>query len=170
MAFQGSRRVMNSSKRQSVTKSDLKAFEQRQNASLVSKTEFKRKVATLVTKAEFKREIAKLATKQELQREIAKLATKEELEIVRKKLDDVASQLALNTTDIRELKQNLAKVESTMNTKFDVVLQAIDGLAGKVDSYRTEQAAALHGLSRHDRQLDDHERRIEKLEVGAELR
>jgi len=148
---------MNSSKRQSVTKSDLKAFEQRQNASLVSKTEFKRKVATLVTKAEFNREIAKLATK-------------EELEIVRKKLEDVASQVALHTTDIRELKQNLARVESTMNTKFDVVLQAIDGLAGKIDSHMTEHAAVQHGLSRHDRQLDDHERRIEKLEVGAELR
>jgi len=147
---------MNSSKRQSVTKSDLEAFERRQKASFVSKTEFKRKIATLVTKAEFKREIAKLATK-------------EELEIVRKKLDDVASQVALNTTDIRELKQNLARVESTMNAKLDVVLQAIDGLAGKIDRPQTEQAAVLHSLSRHDRQLDDHERRIEKLEVGGRV-
>jgi len=148
---------MNSSKRQSVTKSDLEAFERRQKASFVSKTEFKR-------------EIAKLATKEELQREIAKLATKEEFDVVRKKLDEVADQVVLNTTDIRELKQNLARVESTMNTKFDVVLQAIDGLAGKIDSHQTEQAAVLHSLSHHDRQLDDHERRIEKLEVGVELR
>jgi ribosomal protein L29 len=135
---------MNSSKRQNITKSDLEALEKRLKASFVSKTEFKR--------------------------EIAKLATKEELEVVRKRLDEVASQVALNTTDIRELKQDLARVESTINAKLDVVLQTIDGLAGKIDRQQTENAAILHSLSRHDRQLDDHEHRIEKLEVRADLR
>lgn len=150
---------------QTVTKGDLKALESRLKSNSVSKSEFKREVAKLATKEELQREVAKLVTKEEFKREIAKLATKEELEIVRRRLDEVASQGALHVIDIQELKQNIV----SMNTKLDVVLQAIDGLAGKVESYKTEQAAVLHSLSRHDRRLDDHERRIEKLEVRSEL-
>lgn len=143
---------MNSSKKQTATKADLKALERRQKATFVSKSDFKREVAKLATKEELKREVAKLVTKEEFKREIDKLA----------------SQGALHATEIQELKQHVARLESTMNTKFDVVLQAIDGLAAKFDEHKTEHTAVQHSLLRHDRRLGDHERRIEKLEVGLQ--
>jgi chromosome segregation ATPase len=143
---------VNSSKKQTATKADLKALERRQKATFVSKSDFKREVAKLATKEELKREVAKLVTKEEFKREIDKLA----------------SQGALHATEIQELKQHVARLESTMNTKFDVVLQAIDGLAAKFDEHKTEHAAVQHSLLRHDRRLGDHERRIEKLEVGLQ--
>jgi len=116
--------------------------------------------------------MVKLATKEELRQEVAKLATKEELEKVKKSLERVANQVALNTTDITEIKHNVSRLESVMSAKFeqvhekfDVVLQAIDGLAGKVDSYHTEKAAVDHGLRRHDKRLDEHESRIANVEA-----
>jgi chromosome segregation ATPase len=169
---------VNSSKKQTATKADLKALERRQKATFVSKSDFKREVAKLATKEELKREVAKLATKEELKREVAKLATKEELkrevaklvtkEEFKREIDKLASQGALHATEIQELKQHVARLESTMNTKFDVVLQAIDGLAAKFDEHKTEHTAVQHSLLRHDRRLGDHERRIEKLEVGLQ--
>ncbi len=51
------------------------------------------------------------------------------------------------------------------DNKFDIVLNAIDGVAKELSDMRTEKAAVDHSLTRHEERLDDHEVRIERLEM-----
>ena len=43
-------------------------------------------------------------------------------------------------------------------------MNAIDGLAAKIDNYKVEKSAVDHSLHRHDLTLEDHEKRISTLE------
>jgi len=118
----------------------------------------------LASKKELKQELSQYITKEEFARELAKLATKENVEVV-------ARQVLKNTNDIAALKTEMRmgfnRVDDrldSLETKFDIMMSAIDGIAKEFQNGRTEQAAIDHALSRHDNQIDDHEMRIKKLE------
>lgn len=126
------------------TKKDIEELKHELLGTLAAKEEIK-KLAT-------KEEIKKLATKAEIKRlatkeEIKKLATKEELSF----------EIGMLATSLDEMKAD------NQNTK-DVLLQAIDGLAKRLDDSLTEQAAFNHTFDRHEAQLENHEQRITVLE------
>ena len=140
----------------------------------------------LLDKLATKEEISKLATKEEMsklatQEEMSKHATKDELKLVEirlekleKSVDFLAGQVTRNSDDIQRLtvevvdmKQEMGLLESKADAdhKFNLIMQAIDGLAAKIDAMHTEKAAFDHGLNRHETILSDHEKRISTLEV-----
>jgi len=141
-------------------------------ATLVTKEEFDQKIATLATKEELDQKIATLATKEELDQKIATLATKEALEVV-------ARQGAINTRDISEMKgdikvlkwemgqmrEEIKSLETKFDKKFDVLITAVDGIAKELMDMRTEKVATEHVLNRHETKLENHDKRIRKLEL-----
>ncbi|MCU0643957.1 MAG: hypothetical protein MUC94_06815 [bacterium] len=141
-------------------------------ATLVTKKEFDQKVATLVAKKEFDQKIATLVTKEEFDQKIATLATKEALEVV-------ANQGAINTRDISEMKgdikvlkwemgqmrEDIKSLETKFDKKFDVLITAVDGIAKELMDMRTEKVATEHVLNRHETKLENHDKRIRKLEL-----
>jgi len=76
-------------------------------------------------------------------------------------------QMAQNTIDISELKDEVHGLRSDMNEKFDTVITTLDGLAGLITDGRVEKAAMESALHRHEAKLEDHERRIGNLEKKA---
>ena len=127
---------------------------------------------------DFKKELSKYATKEELKeletRLINKLASKESVEIV-------AAQVLKNSNDISELKSEVVILNKKMDSgfeqlgsrldslenKFGVMMNAIDGIARDLKDGKTEKAAVDHSLNRHEQRIDDHETRINKLERNS---
>ncbi len=136
--------MKNQTTKQHLTNKDMDTLKEELLRKLASKEELK-KLAT-------KEELKKLATKEELK----KLATKDELHQVENKL----------IKEIIKIKTEIATLETKADAekRFNLIMQAIDGLAAKIDSYNTEKAAVDHSLKRHDTQIEDHEHRITKLE------
>ncbi len=101
-----------------------------------------------------------VATKQDLQElnletlaskeEIKGLATKEELKAINEELSFQTRRLA---TSIDELKAELR------NTK-NILQQAINEVAKKLDNAIEKQPAFRHTVNRHETRFDDHENRI----------
>lgn len=115
-------------------------------------------LATKKDLIELKKELMdKLATKEELK----KLATKEELQKVENKF----------IGEIVKIKSEIATLETKADAekRFNLIIQAIDDLAAKIDSYKAEKTAIDHALIRHDTRLEDHEHRIQKLETIKKL-
>ncbi|MDZ7332048.1 MAG: hypothetical protein ONB13_05530 [candidate division KSB1 bacterium] len=148
-----------------------------QVSKLATKEELRQEVAKLATKEELRQEVAKLATKEELRQEVAKLATKEELKqevaklATREALEVVATQVLKNTNDIEAIKNELKvinyrldRLEEKFDTKFNLVLDAVDKVFKELTNHRTERAAVDSALNRHVLRLEDHEQRIQKLE------
>jgi len=103
-----------------------------------------------------------------------KKAVENQLERLEKSVDAVAGQAVKESADIQRLtlevvdmRQEMALLETKTGAdrKFDLLMQAIDGLAAKIDAMHTEQFALNHGLNRHETVLVDHEKRIKTLEV-----
>lgn len=135
-----------------VTKNEFESFKQqvfKRFDSVATKDDLKK----LATKDELK----KLATKSELK----KLATKDELKKVDQKVDRVI-------TAVVNIQHDLTKFETKADAdrRFDLLMQAIDGLAGRIDDYMVEKAATDHALTRHDNLFEDHEKRIKNLETN----
>jgi len=153
---------VNQSKNQYATKKDLESTRH----EVLDKIEATKQelINKLVSKEELKEIVATLATKEELRREVAKLATKEELEKVKQNLEIVANQVAINTLDIKEIKVELVHLKGDMGAKFEMVLEAIDGVMAELKDQKVERAATDHSLRRHETKLDNHETRIHALE------
>ncbi len=117
--------------------------------SFVTKKDLEATKKELLAKLATKEEIKKLATKEELK----KLATKKEIGIL-------ANEVASLSTRLTSVEVRLSNVEE--NTQL--ILQAVDGIAGKFDDYQTEKAATEHTFRRHEKRLDEHDTRIEVLE------
>jgi hypothetical protein len=118
--------------------------------------------------------------KQEL---LEKLASKEELNKVEKRLDDRLDEvekrldgrldkaektdhiLAKAIVDIQERMKQLETKEDA-DRKFKLIMNAIDGLAKKIDDYKVEKVAHDYSLRQHDKQLENHEKRITALETS----
>jgi len=102
--------------------------------------------------------------KQDFRKELSKYATKEALDVV-------ARQVLNNSNDIAELKvemkngfQRVDKRLDSLDTKFDVMMTAIDGIAKGLQNGKTEKTAVDHALIRHEKKIDNHETRIINLE------
>ncbi len=110
---------------------------------------------THVTKNEFE------SFKQQVFKRFDSGATKDELKKVDQKVDRVI-------TVIENIQHDLTKFETKADAdrRFDLLMQAIDGLAGRVDDYMVEKAATDHALTRHDNLFENHEKRIKKLETN----
>lgn len=152
------------SKNDVATKNDLANLKNELLEILVSKQDYKEQSALLVTKEEFRQEVAKLVTKGEFRQELAKVSTKESVEVV-------ARQVLKNTNDIASLKTEMRmgfnRVDDrldSLESKFDIMMSAIDGIAKQFQNGQTEKAAIDHALTRHDDRLDRHEVRITHLE------
>ena len=154
-------------------------------STLATKDELDQKISTLATKDELDQKISTLATKEELDQKISTLATKEELDqkiaplATRKALEVVANQVATNTQDISEMKgdmkvlkwemgqmrEDIKSLETKFDRKFDILITAVDGIAKELSDMRTEKVATEHVLNRHETQIENHEKRIHKLEL-----
>ena len=51
-----------------------------------------------------------------------------------------------------------------LDTKFGIVLEAIDGVMAELKDQRVERVATDHSLRTHESRLDNHETRIHTLE------
>ncbi len=113
----------------------------------------------LVSKAEFLREIGRVDGSIEL---TANQVGKNTLEIqkLRGEMNGKFAEMSVRFSDIDDR-------FAEMNDKFNMVLTAIDGLSGQISDSSTEKAAGEHTFRRHDRKLDDHEKRITQLEKKA---
>ena len=113
----------------------------------------------LVTKKEFHQEIKRLDGSIET---LANQVGKNTLEIgtLHGKVDGLRSEMhdKFNDVDNRF---------NEMHDKFNTVLTAINGLSSQIMDFKTEKSAGEHTFRRHEKQLDDHEIRIEKLERKA---
>ncbi|MCU0642971.1 MAG: DUF1664 domain-containing protein [bacterium] len=126
-----------------------------------------RLIGKLSSKEELDQKIAKLATKEELKQEVAKLATREALEVV-------ANQVMKNTNDIENIKTELQainhkidRLEEKFDYKFNMVLDAVDNVLKEVTNNRTEKVGYGHTMNRHEGRIENHEKRIKKLEQRA---
>ena len=93
------------------------------------------------------------ALKQEL---LTKLATKDVL----RKLDDRFSGILIRMHE----KIEAMETKEEADRKFNMIMNAIDHLASVFEIHTTKRAAIEHGLTRHENQLGDHERRIAEIE------
>jgi len=165
------------SKNDVATKNDLENLKKELLGILVSKKDFKEQSDLLATKAEFKQELAKLVTKEEFRQELAKLVTKEEFKqelakvSTKESVEVVARQVLKNTNDIAslrtEMRMGFNRVDDrldSLESKFDIMMSIIDGIAKQLQNSRTEKAAIDHALTRHEDKLDSHEVRITHLE------
>lgn len=128
----------------------------------------------LVSKEELKEVVSKLATKEDLKNETSKLATRETVEVL-------AIQVLKNTTDIDEIKTELKsvnnkifslhdkidRIDEKFESKFNMILNAVDNVLKEVTNNRVEKTAIDHALVRQDDRLDNHEKRIRKLELES---
>jgi hypothetical protein len=109
----------------------------------------------LLAKLASKEEIAKLATKEE----ISKLATKEEHAKLRESFDRLAGKFVSLEIHV--------ETKEDANKKYNSLMNAIDGLAKNFDDYRIEKIAADAEFRRQQKQIDDHEKRITRIEKKA---
>jgi len=164
-----------------VTKNDLENLKKELVDILPTKKELKKELSRYITKEEFKQELAQYITKEEFRQEFAKVATKEEVNTLRTELlnklatresvEVVARQVLKNTNEItvlrKEMRMGFNRVDDrldSLETKFDIMMSAIDGIAREFQNGRTEKAAIDYALTRHDDRLDSHEVRITHLE------
>jgi chromosome segregation ATPase len=121
------------------TKKDLAALEER----------LSNKIAT--TKSEL---LGTLATKEEL------MATNKQLAKTNDRLDRIAIIVVQNNEDIKDIK----KILSSNLPKLDMLLEAVTDLAGEIKDNRLEKVATDATLTQQANQLQNHEKRILKLE------
>jgi GTP1/Obg family GTP-binding protein len=98
-----------------------------------------------------KRELLdKLVDKDTYKKDLAKLATKD-----------------LLRWEIHEVRKDLNDFKEETNQKLDMLLSAIDGLAKLITNGQVEKAASEATFQRHEQWLEDHERRIERIEMKS---
>ena len=134
------------------TKQDIENLRQELTNNMATKDELK-KLAT-------KEEIKKLATKDELKK--LELFTKEEFKKVDKRLNSISQAVSQI-----QYQMTFFETKDESDRKFNVLLTSIDGLTQKITDSQTEKAAAEHTFQRHERKLENHEERIEQLEMSA---
>ncbi|MCU0644012.1 MAG: hypothetical protein MUC94_07090 [bacterium] len=130
------------------TKTDLDVLKHELLDKLVDKDQHQKDMAKLATKEELNQAVAKLATKEQLNQAVAKLATKEELK-----------------WEINELRREIKQIDERHNQRYEKIIVTLDGIAGLLQNGRVEKAATEASFQRHERTLDDHEHRIEQLEL-----
>ena len=64
-----------------------------------------------------------------------------------------------------DLKSLEDKIDNKIDKKIDRVLTAVDGIAKKFDNHESEHVANLGAHHRFQNELDNHNTRINKLEV-----
>ena len=106
-----------------------------------------------------------LASKKELKEETAKLSTKASLEVVASEVLRHSGEIAEIKFELKNINVRIDQMQDHFDNKFDIVLRAIDNVASELSNSRSEKAAIDHALIRHDDKLDDHEIRIERLEL-----
>ena len=110
-----------------------------------------------------------------------KLATREAVDVL-------ANQVLKNTDDIDDIKTELQtinlridrmqdriekmddkidRLDEKLDYKFNLVLNAVDNVLKEVTNNRTEKAAYGHTMNRHEGRIENHEKRIKKLEQRA---
>ena len=97
--------------------------------------------------------LEKLATKEELKQAFAKLATKKELGKLGAKFDKLAGQIIKKSADIEIIKVQIIHIlarldeqetKADADRKFDLIMQALDGVVAKIDDFQVEKAATDH--------------------------
>lgn len=164
------------------TKDDVATKKDLEHLKIELSSELKKELRKYATKTDlknlhidFKKELSKYATKEELKeletRLIDQLASKESVSII-------AAQVLKNSNDITDIKKEVMVLNRKVDTgfkqvgsridslenKFGVMMNAIDGIARDLKDDNTEKSAVDHSLNRHERRIDDHEARIKKLE------
>ena len=162
------------------TKQDIENLRHELIGKMATKDELKK--LELVTKEEIKKlatreEIKKLATREEIKKlatkeEIKKLATRDELKklksLTEEKFNKVDKRLDKLSSAVSQIQYQMTLFETKEESdrKFNILLTAIDGLTQKVTDYQTEKAAGEYTFQRHERKLENHEKRIEQLEMS----
>ncbi|MCI0496387.1 hypothetical protein L0Z72_15380 [candidate division KSB1 bacterium] len=161
-------------KNEVATKTDLDILKHELLDKLVDKEQHQKDMATLATKEELNQAVAKLATKEELNQAVAKLATKDELRqavaklATKEELKQAVAKLATKEElkwEINELRREIKQIDERHNQRYEKILVTLDGIAGLLQNGRVEKAATEATFQRHKRTLDDHEHRIEQLEL-----
>jgi len=135
------------------TKADLKKTGDALHSKIDSvKTELHSKIDSVKTELHSKIDSVKI----ELRTEIASVNNN-----LQKDIERVAIQVVQVSNDLHEFKQETREQHNT-------VMNAIDGLARLVTNGQTERAAVDHALRRHDHTLENHESRIQVLEMKEE--
>ena len=101
--------------------------------------------------------ISKMATKEELK----KLATKDELKKLDKRIDNLTRAVGQMQNQI-----TLLETKEDAERKFNIVINAIDGLARNVTDFQVEMRSSERTFQRHEDKLENHEKRIESLEMS----
>ena len=99
-----------------------------------------------------------LLVKNELKNDL--LSVRSELLDGQRKMMIVLSQVV---GTLAEMKVNVATKAELRELRSEV-LQRMDGFAGSLDDFRLEWAHHREGQMRHEDRLDDHERRLGKIE------
>ena len=138
-------------KNEVATKKDIEALKNKLLDKMVDKDQYQKDMAQLVTKEEFKKELDKLLTKEEfreqLKKEYSRYATKDELRF-----------------EINELRKEMREANERHDQRYNKILEILDGIAKQISNSRVEKAAVEATLQRHERKLEDHQVRIERLE------
>ena len=137
----------------SATKRDLEKLGNELTDNLATKDELKK--LELTTKEEFK----KVATKEELKK--LELTTKKEFKKVDKRINNL-TQIIVQM----QHQMTLLETKADAERKFNIIITMIDGLTQKVTDFQTEMRAGERTFQRHEDKLENHERRIESLEMN----
>ncbi len=151
----------------------LKSFEKKLAAKFASKEELQEGLQAIEKK------LSKLASKVEVQKAtqaleeklVAQLASKEELKEGLRALEEkLVAQLA-SKEEVQAFRMEFLqfKDEATQKAdeRFDIIMQTLDKMYGKLETLSSDKAAAEHTFQRHENRLDNHEHRLDTLEIKS---
>ena len=88
---------------------------------------------------------------------------KEESKKLQNKTDNIVQKIVR-----MEYQMSLFETKEDADRKFDILLTAIDGLTKKVTDFQTEIRSSERTFQRHEEKLENHEKRIDSLEMSLE--
>lgn len=122
-----------------------------------------------ITKKELKETTQELFDK--IESRVSKKEFRSEMKRVDSSIEMLVTQVSKNTLEIKTLRGDMndrfLEIDNRfaeMNSKFHMVLTAIDGLSGQIKDMSTEKAAGEHTFRRHENRLNNHETHLEKLD------
>lgn len=106
-----------------------------------------------------KKDIQELKTKNtKIEKDIKKLETK--IDAVEKRLN-----LKINSVE-KKLEAKIDDLEERMNTKLDKIMNTLDWIVGAIDDLRTDNTVGAHHTRELKIKVDDHEKRLKKIETS----
>lgn len=66
--------------------------------------------------------------------------------------------------EISRLDKKIDDLDSKLDVKFDKVMNSLDGIVGTLDDLKTDNVVGTHQIRELRVQVDNHEKRLQKLE------